>query len=63
MNFLEDQLINAEDTLFHVKNDLDKLIKKLEKNPEAFEIYLTVFKIRQSILDRYSNRETFIPSR
>lgn len=62
MNFLEDQLINAEDTLFHVKNDLDKLIKKLEKNPEAFEIYLTVFKIRQSILDRYSNRETYIPS-
>ena len=62
MNFLEDQLINAEDTLFHVKNDLDKLIKKLEKNPEAFEIYLTAFKIRQSILDRYSNRKTFIPS-
>lgn len=62
MNFLEDQLINAEDTLFHVKNDLDKLIKKLEKNPEAFEIYLTALRIRQSILDRYSNRKTFIPS-
>ena len=62
MNFLEDQLINAEDTLFHVKNDLDKLIKKLEKNPEAFEIYLTALRIRQSILDRYSNRKTFIPN-
>lgn len=62
MNFLEDQLINAEDTLFHVKNDLDKLIKKLEKNPEAFEIYLTALRIRQSILDRYSNRKTFTPS-
>ena len=66
MNFLEDQLINAEDTLFRVKNDLDKLIKKLENNheafdnPEAFEIYLTTLKIRQSILDRYSNYKTFI---
>ena len=62
MNFLEDQLINAEDTLFHVKNDLDKLIKKLEKNPEAFEIYLTALRIRQSILDRDSEIKTYIPS-
>ena len=62
MNCLENRLKNAEDTLFQVQNELDKLIKKLENNPEAFEIYLTAFKIRQSILDRYSNRKTFIPS-
>ena len=43
---------NAEGTLLQVQNELDKLIKKLENNPEAFEIYLTALRIRQSILDR-----------
>ncbi len=62
MNFLENRLKNAEDTLFYVQNELDKLIKKLENNPEAFEIYLTALRIRQSILDRDSEIKTYIPS-
>ena len=62
MNFLENRLKNAEYTLFHVQNELDKLIKKLENNPEAFEIYLTALRIRQSILDRDSEIKTYIPS-
>ena len=62
MNFLENRLKNAEDTLFQVQNELDKLIKKLENNPEAFEIYLTALRIRQSILERDSEVKTFIPS-
>ena len=63
MNFLENRLKNAEDTLFQVQSELDKLIKKLENNPEAFEIYLTALRIRQSILERDSEVKTFIPSR
>ena len=62
MNFLENRLKNAEETLFQVQNELDKLIKKLENNPEAFEIYLTALRIRQSILERDSEVKTFIPS-
>lgn len=62
MNFLENRLKNAEYTLLQVQNELDKLIKKLENNPEAFEIYLTVLRIRQSILDRDSEVKTYIPS-
>lgn len=62
MNFLENRLKNAENTLFQVQSELDKLIKKLENNPEAFEIYLTVLRIRQSILDRDSEIKTYIPS-
>lgn len=62
MNFLENRLKNAEDTLFQVQNELDKLIKKLENNPEAFEIYLTALRIRQSILERDYEIKTFIPS-
>ena len=61
MNFLENRLKNAEDTLFQVQSELDKLIKKLENNPEAFEIYLTALRIRQSILERDSEVKTFIP--
>ena len=62
MNFLENRLKNAEDTLFQVQNELDKLIKKLENNPELFEFYLTALRIRQSILERDSEVKTFIPS-
>lgn len=62
MNFLENRLKNAEVTLLQVQNELDKLIKKLENNPEAFEIYLTALRIRQTILDRDSEVKTYIPS-
>lgn len=62
MNFLENRLKNAEATLLQVQNELDKLIKKLENNPEAFEIYLTALRIRQTILDRDSEVKTYIPS-
>lgn len=62
MNFLENRLKNAEDTLFHVQNELDELIERLENKPEFFEIYLTVWKIRQTILERDSEVKTFIPS-
>lgn len=62
MTFLEDRLKNAEDTLFQVQNDLDKLIKELENKPELFSIYLKVLKIRQTILDRDSEVKTFIPT-
>lgn len=62
MNFLENRLKNAEGTLLQVQNELDKLIKKLENNPEAFEIYLTALRIRQYILDRDSEIKTYIPS-
>ena len=65
MNFLElweNRLKNAENTLLQVQNDLDKLIKKLENNPEAFEIYLTALRIRQIILDRDSEVKTYIPT-
>lgn len=62
MNFLEDRLKNAEDTLFQVQNDLDKLIKELENKPELFSIYLKVLKIRQTILDRDSEVKTYIPT-
>lgn len=62
MNFLENRLKNAEDTLLQVQNELDKLIKKLENNPEAFDIYLTTLRIRQTILDRDSEIKTYIPS-
>lgn len=62
MNFLENRLKNAENTLFQVQNELDKVIKKLENNPEAFEIYLTALRIRQSILERDSEIKTYIPS-
>jgi len=62
MNFLENRLKNAEDTLFQVQNDLDKLIKELENKPELFNIYLKVLKIRQSILERDSEVKTFIPT-
>lgn len=64
MNFLElweNRLKNAEGTLLQVQNELDKLIKKLENNPEAFEIYLTALRIRQIILDRDSEVKTYIP--
>lgn len=62
MNFLENRLKNAENTLFQVQNDLDKLIKELENKPELFSIYLKVLKIRQSILERDSEVKTFIPT-
>ena len=61
MTCLENRLKNAEDTLFQVQNDLDKLIKELENKPELFNIYLKVLKIRQSILERDSEVKTFIP--
>lgn len=57
----ENRLKNAEVTLLQVQNELDKLIKKLENNPEAFEIYLTALRIRQIILDRDSEVKTYIP--
>ena len=62
MNFLENRLKNAEGTLLQVQNELDKLIKKLENNPEVFEFYLTALRIRQTILDRDSEIKTYIPS-
>ena len=62
MTCLENRLKNAEDTLFQVKNDLDKLIKELENKPELFNIYLKVLKIRQTILERDSEVKTFIPT-
>ena len=62
MTCLESRLKNAEDTLFQVQNDLDKLIKELENKPELFNIYLKVLKIRQTILDRDSEVKTFIPT-
>ena len=62
MTCLESRLKNAEDTLFQVQNDLDKLIKELENKPELFNIYLKVLKIRQTILERDSEVKTFIPT-
>ena len=62
MTCLENRLKNAEDTLFQVQNDLDKLIKELENKPELFNIYLKVLRIRQTILDRDSEVKTFIPT-
>lgn len=62
MTCLENRLKNAEDTLFQVQNDLDKLIKELENKPELFSIYLKVLKIRQTILERDSEVKTFIPA-
>lgn len=62
MNFLENRLKNAENTLLQVQNDLDKLIKELENKPELFSIYLKVLKIRQTVLDRDSVVKTYIPS-
>lgn len=62
MTCLESRLKNAEDTLFQVQNDLDKLIKELENKPELFNIYLKVLKIRQTILERDSEVKTFIPA-
>ena len=62
MTCLENRLKNAEDTLFQVQNDLDKLIKELENKPELFSIYLNVLKIRQTILERDSEVKTFIPT-
>lgn len=62
MTYLENRLKNAEDTLFQVQNDLDKLIKELENKPELFNIYLKVLKIRQTILERDSEVKTFIPT-
>lgn len=62
MTCLENRLKNAEDSLFQVQNDLDKLIKELENKPELFNIYLKVLKIRQSILERDSEVKTFIPT-
>ena len=62
MTCLESRLKNAEDTLFQVQNDLDKLIKELENKPELFSIYLKVLKIRQTILERDSEVKTFIPT-
>ena len=62
MTCLENRLKNAEDTLFQVQNDLDKLIKELENKPELFSIYLKVLKIRQTILDRDSEVKTYIPT-
>lgn len=61
MNFLENRLKNAEDTLFQVQNELDELIERLENKPEFFEIYLTALRIRQIILDRDSEVKTYIP--
>lgn len=58
----ENRLKNAEDTLFQVQNDLDKLIKELENKPELFNIYLKVLRIRQTILDRDNELKTFIPT-
>ena len=62
MTCLEQRLKNAEDTLFQVQNDLDKIIKELENKPELFSIYLKVLKIRQTILERDSEVKTFIPT-
>ena len=62
MTCLEQRLKNAEDTLFQVQNDLDKLIKELENKPELFSIYLKVLKIRQTILERDTEVKTFIPT-
>ena len=62
MTCLENRLKNAEDTLFQVQNDLDKLTKELENKPELFSIYLKVLKIRQTMLDRDSEVKTFIPT-
>ena len=62
MTCLENRLKNAEDTLFQVQNDLDKLIKELENKPDLFSIYLKVLKIRQTILERDSEVKTFIPT-
>ena len=62
MTCLENRLKNAEDTLFQVQNDIDKLIKELESKPELFSIYLKVLKIRQTILDRDSEVKTYIPT-
>lgn len=62
MTCLENRLKNAEDTLFQVQNDLDKLIKELENKPELFSIYLKILKIRQTILERDSEVKTFIPA-
>lgn len=62
MTCLENRLKNAEDTLFQVQNDLDKLIKELENKPDLFNIYLKVLKIRQTILERDSEVKTFIPT-
>lgn len=62
MTCLESRLKNAEDTLFQVQNDLDKLIKELENKPELFSLYLKVLKIRQTILERDSEVKTFIPT-
>ena len=62
MTCLENRLKNAEDTLFQVQNDLDKLIKELESKTELFSIYLKVLKIRQTILDRDSEVKTYIPT-
>ena len=62
MTCLENRLKNAEDTLFQVQNDLDKLIKELENKPELFNIYLNVLKIRQTILERDSEVKSFIPT-
>lgn len=62
MACLENRLKNAEDTLFQVQNDLDKLIKELENKPELFSLYLKVLKIRQTILERDSEVKTFIPT-
>lgn len=62
MTYLELRLKNAEDTLFQVQNDLDKLIKELENKPELFSLYLKVLKIRQTILERDSEVKTFIPT-
>lgn len=62
MTCLESRLKNAEDTLFQVQNDLDKLIKELENKPELFNIYLKVLKIRYTILERDSEVKTFIPT-
>ena len=62
MTCLEQRLKNAEDTLFQVQIELDKLIKELENKPELFNIYLKVLKIRQTILERDSEVKTFIPT-
>ena len=62
MTCLENRLKNAEDTLFQVQNDLDKLIKELENKPELFNIYLKVLRIRQTILERDTEVKTFIPT-
>lgn len=62
MNCLENRLKNAEDTLFQVQIELDKLIKELENKPELFSLYLKVLKIRQTILERDSEVKTFIPT-